>query len=163
MSWESVGLKADFSSMLVVVIVWRFTFHSLKSPISIGEPSVPMLQLGRCRRWSFVELSFVALTMNHLVMPLNRTKFDTLNGLRRLQQHMEQINQQSLIEMLPWTHRQSAAASRAIQCKKCTIHSNCSSIICTNYEFHSEATFEFLLAPRRPNRESSSLSNRSND
>lgn len=100
--------------------------------------------------------------MNHPVVPLNWAKFDILNGLRRLQQHMEQITQQSLTEMLSWTCRQSAAAGRVTWCEKCTIYCNRHSIICEGYEFHPQETSEMLAGPKRPNTESKGLRNRLN-
>lgn len=70
---------------------------------------------------------------------------------------MEQITEWSLIDMLSWTYRLNAITSRVTQCRKSTIHYNCSSITwaMSNYELHAH-----FAEPRRPNMEFTRLRNR---
>lgn len=72
------------------------------------------------------ERSLAVLRVTCVVVPLHRTKFDICSGWKSFPHHMEQSTQPPLMQTLPWTPRQNAAPSRAIQRRTHEIQCDCS-------------------------------------
>lgn len=128
----------------------QLTSHQANEVLCIGEPS-GSAQSCQFYSWSFVELSFVVLSTNHVVLPLNGTKFDVFNSERSLQHRVEQSTQQPLIKTLRRTDQQAECLnSRLTQWRTHGIQCNCSFVTKNKptYVFHPH-----LPQPRRQSAE----------